>query len=563
MDTNITTAPPNKKSKDIPFEDVVEVKPLRTLSLDLKELEDRKKGIKKDASGFMSILLGEQNHPTPPKKAPIVQNNMTNEEVQNKVRSILEQRGQMSAPPKEEEVKQPVAPVKDSVSLGGVTIEGENVKVIYSKNFDPFVYLMDENNNLVHSEKFFGVRGTNVQSIQLLKNFRMNPGQKVKLCHGNNNKICSGLVTVLGKKPEVVSVPPVVTAPKPVAPVSTPIPARQPISPVSSTPGEVKFEPIKFTTDSMKSLRKQEYKIEEESEEDINTLKEKVKKIDEEMEKLQRSFNSATAQKNKSKAEESQILRKKDEIEKVLSPILMEKRNIDQMIKQMEDEELVSPIGDKKRMIEQKRWELEDNRKKVEQKKWAALDDMQITTRLLEEIQGVLSKVTAEEKELTDKINNFTKEREEKKLKIKLHDVREIKKDVDTAISKAMQEVERIQSVVGKLNQQEQEMSLKKKDVELRESLDLNVLDQKKIAQERWEIEAKLRQVEKERWSAEIEQSKAEKSLETLKEGESSILRQEQELIGKTQVVKVPPPPMHKKLEFHRTTDVLDQGDSL
>jgi hypothetical protein len=549
MDTSIVT--PTKPTKSIPLEDVVPVMPLRTLNLDLKDFKDKKKNGDGQSTGqTLDIILGQQKQEAKEiKKENIIQNNLTKEQVQDKLKAVLEKRGQAPAPVEEEIKIAPLAPDKDAIALGGVIIEDDKVKIIYSKNFDANVYLMDENGSLVHNGRVFSEKGNNVQSVQPLRDFRIEPGKKVRLCHGNNNNICSAFVTVLGFKSEPAPAPSaaaLVTPPKPVQTVSPVVP----VTPKNQSPEDIQklAESIfggtkQFTTDSMKSWRekesggpkKVEVKPEPEEKIDVPALKSRISEIDKERIKLQSSIDNLKAQKEKHQIEEKQITAKKDEIEKILSPILAEKRNIDDQIKKTEEDELVASQGDQKRKIEQKRWELEDARKKIEQKKWAALDDMQVTINLLDEVRSNLSKVESQLKDTTDKFDKLTQEREQKNLKVRLHDTREMNKEIESAIAKATGELERVESNLEMLSKQEQEIFAKKKDLEMRESLDSNVSEQKKMAEERWNIEAKLRQIEKERWEVEMNQAKAEKSVLTLKQGQESISRQEQEIVSKLQ----------------------------
>ncbi|MDO8564656.1 MAG: dockerin type I repeat-containing protein [bacterium] len=88
--------------------------------------------------------------------------------------------------------------VAEFVSLASVIIEGSNVKVTYSKNFDTCAHLKDEGGSMVHASNYFCSLGTNVVVTQAMSNFSVAPGARVRLCHGNNANLCSEFVTVTG-----------------------------------------------------------------------------------------------------------------------------------------------------------------------------------------------------------------------------------------------------------------------------------------------------------------------------------------------------------------------------
>lgn len=101
----------------------------------------------------------------------------------------------------------PTTPAGDSVILKSVFITDASVTVAYAKNFPACTHLLTENNTLLHEQNYFcgdyakGFMGDTVTTLtapSAVVDLGLSVGQRVKLCHGNNYNICSGLVTVTG-----------------------------------------------------------------------------------------------------------------------------------------------------------------------------------------------------------------------------------------------------------------------------------------------------------------------------------------------------------------------------
>ena len=88
--------------------------------------------------------------------------------------------------------------IADSVNLHSLTIINNSLKVVYSKNFITCVHLLTETYSITHVQNYYCAQGNYTEVIQPLSSFTSNiqAGQKLKLCHGNNYNVCSGLVTI-------------------------------------------------------------------------------------------------------------------------------------------------------------------------------------------------------------------------------------------------------------------------------------------------------------------------------------------------------------------------------
>ncbi len=104
-------------------------------------------------------------------------------------------------------VTQPTA--TESVTLNSVTVDSSSIKVTYSKNFATCVHLLDQNTTILHTQNYFCGQGDNLTvSVPSPSDLsaKVQVGQQVKLCHGNNYSICSGLVTVTAATTDALTV---------------------------------------------------------------------------------------------------------------------------------------------------------------------------------------------------------------------------------------------------------------------------------------------------------------------------------------------------------------------
>lgn len=92
---------------------------------------------------------------------------------------------------------------EDTISLKGVKItENNDVVVQYSKNFETCAHIYREGIGQFDQRiNFICAAGTDIESTANQSEFNdvLSVGDRVKICHGNNNKICSEYITVTGK----------------------------------------------------------------------------------------------------------------------------------------------------------------------------------------------------------------------------------------------------------------------------------------------------------------------------------------------------------------------------
>ncbi len=81
------------------------------------------------------------------------------------------------------------------------------------------------------------------------------------------------------------------------------------------------------------------------------------------------------------------------------------------------------------------------------------------------------------------------------------------------------------------IQKREEEVTMKKKDIEKKEALAADLSAQKTLATERWGIEGILRDIEKERWNVEGKHKELIASLRALEANQANLTQQEQDLM--------------------------------
>ena len=127
------------------------------------------------------------------------------------------------------------------VTLHSLTIDDGDFTVVYTKNFPTCAHLKTPDFANVHIQNYYCQQGSNAAVTQPLSAFTgVEAGVQLKLCHGNDSRICSELITVSAPgfvataTPTATPVPPTPTptpTPTPVPPTATPTPAGTPEPP--------------------------------------------------------------------------------------------------------------------------------------------------------------------------------------------------------------------------------------------------------------------------------------------------------------------------------------------
>lgn len=88
------------------------------------------------------------------------------------------------------------------ITLHAVVVRGRTVDIEYSKTFNEcaHIYLPYPESNFDQRINFICTTGTRLHASANMGDFGrvLNPGEQIKLCHGNNGNICSAFVTVTG-----------------------------------------------------------------------------------------------------------------------------------------------------------------------------------------------------------------------------------------------------------------------------------------------------------------------------------------------------------------------------
>lgn len=88
----------------------------------------------------------------------------------------------------------------DEISLESIILDGDQIEVKYAKNFNTCAHLYYNNpfGFLDHSINFMCQQGEDLTATADMNQFNVRPmvGDEIKICHGNNNSLCSETVLV-------------------------------------------------------------------------------------------------------------------------------------------------------------------------------------------------------------------------------------------------------------------------------------------------------------------------------------------------------------------------------
>ncbi len=275
-----------------------------------------------------------------------------------------------------------------------------------------------------------------------------------------------------------------------------------------------------------------------EPEEDIVVVEARLIAVEKEQEVLSKKLEVISKNKNRLESEEAGLLKKKFDITTVLNPLVEEQKSIDKKIQQTEEDEAKAKEYNLKRKVEEERWAEEDRRKDLEQQIWSAKEDLEANNKLLVQVEIAHKNVLKEEAEALGSFNALTLEKDRKKVQVKIHDMRELEKDVAAAEGKVSLELKKAEEMLKDILKREGDITFKKKDIEKRELASTNLVEQKALATERWGVEGVLRDTEKERWKIENKQAELSQSLQTLSRNLADLKQQEDELHQKLHGMK-------------------------
>jgi hypothetical protein len=268
------------------------------------------------------------------------------------------------------------------------------------------------------------------------------------------------------------------------------------------------------------------------------TFLEEKSRIIKEKNSLKEEILAIEKEKNVLEMSKKEALDKIDGVEKEFKDIEAEEKKIEEEIQQIEEKESLLKTDGEKRVSERKRWQLEDKRHNLEKERWPWDEKLQEAEKILYDIETQINN-------FTEKRNNFSvKEKEvlvkeEKNLlgleKIKLEDelkgMDDLKSSIEKKVDSLFEAFNEIKAKADKISNEEAEIREKKKTIEEAEKSTASLTQRKRLEQDRWIIEEKIREVESRKWVADGEKKKVGDELKAYQDKLKSFgLRKEEAL---------------------------------
>jgi len=264
-----------------------------------------------------------------------------------------------------------------------------------------------------------------------------------------------------------------------------------------------------------------------------NALREKILAFTKEHAEWKQKLEYYKKNQSKVLEEREDFVLNKEDIEKMLKPILEEEKKIEAIIKTIEEKIEATPDENQKRLEEKERWVKEDQRQKLEREKWAHMEDLSAALKLIEEKDQTYQTLVYKQKEAEDKLAELEKTKEAGEAKLRLREIKRLKVDIETNKTKLETQIKSFNETIERLNKVEKSIVLEKRAIDEREHQTKDFAEEKIMETKRWEIEDKLRKVEQERWQIVDKQKRLVEIMNDINEQYNKIGREEKETLAK------------------------------
>ena len=240
-------------------------------------------------------------------------------------------------------------------------------------------------------------------------------------------------------------------------------------------------------------------------------------------------------EKNQSKIleEREDLILNKEDVERMLKPILEREKSLESMIKVIEDKIEATLDEDQKRAQEKERWAKEDERQKLEREKWAYMEDLGAVVKQISDKDRTYETLVSKQNEAKSRLSELEKTKEAAEAKLRLREIKRLKVDIESNKTKLEVQIRDFGASIERLNKVERSIVLEKRAIDEREHQTKDSAEEKIMETKRWDIEDKLRKVEQERWQIVDKQKRLLEIMKDINEQYTRILREEKENLAK------------------------------
>lgn len=243
---------------------------------------------------------------------------------------------------------------------------------------------------------------------------------------------------------------------------------------------------------------------------------------------------------------------KKEQLQKDLTPILDEEKEIEEKKSKIEEKEKKAISPEKKREAEQERWKIEEERKKIEAQKWKVGEKIEEVEKKIKKIELKFQKILKDEEELTKRKEEISArekeialEDEKEELGKEITELIKERQPLDRKIAEFSEKKRALDESLNKILKEEREIEGQIRSLEEKERSAPSLKEQREIEKKRWEMEKDRIEVEEERWK--LENEKKEINIQT-----KEINLNRQRLLGKENRLKVRVKEIEKALQKGR-----------
>jgi hypothetical protein len=266
------------------------------------------------------------------------------------------------------------------------------------------------------------------------------------------------------------------------------------------------------------------------SSEQLRAYKNDVSRIDQDIVLLEAQQKSAAARKDRLLSEKKDFEQKLVEARQVLDEVIEKEDVFERTIHDLEKEELSIVDPKKRHAVEEKRWSQEDLRAEVEKEKWNVQDLYAKVQKAIEEKNNELDRAESSCAEFARRITQLTKERSEKKFKIKLGEVEEKKQEIENIQVALLEEKRRLERLHTSLEEDEKKLVAQRKKAEDDEKKTESFSDKRSFEELRRSAERSQREIEQKRWETEESLEKVIEKIQRSNEHYNTVSKIEDEI---------------------------------
>ncbi len=239
------------------------------------------------------------------------------------------------------------------------------------------------------------------------------------------------------------------------------------------------------------------------SQEELNIFKSDIVRIDSEIKAFLAQRESTLAKKDQAEKEKVSLKAKIDATKDRISEKQRREKEITERIHQIEKKETQTENKDERHVNEKERWKQEDMRADIAQERLDIEESYEKIIASIREKEDEFVRAEESFKELEHQVKARIKEKEEKKLKVKLGEIESKKKEIEDIQVALLEEKRRLDRLHEDFESRGEQYSKDNELVEKEKSKATELADRKILEEKIVSIQKERRKVEQKRWEAE------------------------------------------------------------